>query len=150
MRGTKPRITINIIFKSILHTAGQGFVYTQAITRAGIESLGTGGSGNSRGIGTGGIGVIEIRSRIPLSAEDFSQDVTVGIRLPGELPVSTLFIRSIGDPTIGVENMFKAIPLRRLGTPEDVADVVAFFVSDDSRYLTGQVLSIDGGLTMIG
>ncbi|MDX1709324.1 MAG: SDR family oxidoreductase [Desulfobacterales bacterium] len=42
------------------------------------------------------------------------------------------------------------IPLRRLGEPEDVADVVAFFVSDDSRYLTGQVLSVDGGLTMIG
>jgi 2-hydroxycyclohexanecarboxyl-CoA dehydrogenase len=43
----------------------------------------------------------------------------------------------------------RAIPLKRLGTPEDVADVVSFFVSDDSRYLTGQVLSIDGGLTMI-
>ena len=42
------------------------------------------------------------------------------------------------------------IPLKRLGEPEDVADVVAFFVSDDSRYLTGQVLSVDGGLTMIG
>lgn len=48
------------------------------------------------------------------------------------------------------EAVTKAIPMRRLGTPEDVADVVAFFVSDDSRYLTGQVLSIDGGLTMIG
>jgi 2-hydroxycyclohexanecarboxyl-CoA dehydrogenase len=44
----------------------------------------------------------------------------------------------------------RAIPMRRLGLPEDVADVVAFFVGDDSRYLTGQVLSIDGGLTMIG
>ena len=44
----------------------------------------------------------------------------------------------------------RVIPMRRLGTPEDVADVVAFFVGDDSRYLTGQVLSIDGGLTMIG
>ncbi len=48
------------------------------------------------------------------------------------------------------EAVTKAIPLRRLGTPEDVADVVSFFVSDDARYLTGQVLSIDGGLTMIG
>ncbi len=44
----------------------------------------------------------------------------------------------------------RAIPMRRLGSPEDVADVVAFFVGEDSRYLTGQVLSIDGGLTMIG
>ncbi len=48
------------------------------------------------------------------------------------------------------EALSKVIPMRRIGTPEDVADVVAFFVSDDSRYLTGQVLSIDGGLTMIG
>ena len=48
------------------------------------------------------------------------------------------------------EAVMKAIPFRRLGTPEDVADVVAFFVSDDSRYVTGQVLSVDGGLTMIG
>src|SRR4030042_3787555 len=48
------------------------------------------------------------------------------------------------------EGVIKAIPLRRLGTPEDVADVVAFFVSDDARYITGQVLSVDGGLTMIG
>jgi 2-hydroxycyclohexanecarboxyl-CoA dehydrogenase len=47
------------------------------------------------------------------------------------------------------EAVTRVIPMRRLGTPEDVADVVAFFVSDDSRYLTGQVLSIDGGLTMI-
>lgn len=48
------------------------------------------------------------------------------------------------------EALSRVIPMRRLGTPEDVADVVAFFVSDASRYLTGQVLSIDGGLTMIG
>ncbi len=48
------------------------------------------------------------------------------------------------------EAVTRVIPLRRLGEPEDVADVVAFFVSDDSRYLTGQVLSVDGGLTMIG
>jgi 2-hydroxycyclohexanecarboxyl-CoA dehydrogenase len=48
------------------------------------------------------------------------------------------------------EAVTRAIPLRRLGKPEDVAEGVAFFVSDDSRYLTGQVLSIDGGLTMIG
>ena len=48
------------------------------------------------------------------------------------------------------EAVTRMIPLRHLGTPEEVADVVAFFVSDDSRYLTGQVLSADGGLTMIG
>jgi 2-hydroxycyclohexanecarboxyl-CoA dehydrogenase len=49
-----------------------------------------------------------------------------------------------------MEAVAKMIPMKRIGTPEDVADVVAFFVSEDARYITGQVLSIDGGLTMIG
>lgn len=77
-----------------------------------------------------------------------------GIRVnavsPG--PVQTDLWDSLHEGEKGkkvTEAVTRAIPLRRLGTPEDVADVVAFFVSDDSRYLTGQVLSIDGGLTMI-
>ena len=41
-----------------------------------------------------------------------------------------------------------SIPLGRFGTPEDVAGVVAFFASDDSAYVTGQVIDIDGGLVM--
>jgi 3-oxoacyl-[acyl-carrier protein] reductase len=40
------------------------------------------------------------------------------------------------------------IPLGRFGAPEDVANVVAFFASDDSAYVTGQVIDIDGGLVM--
>ena len=39
------------------------------------------------------------------------------------------------------------IPLGRRATPEDIADAVAFFASKDSRYITGQVLYVDGGLT---
>lgn len=77
-----------------------------------------------------------------------------GIRVnavsPG--PVQTELWDSLHEGEKGkkvTEAVTRAIPLRRLGTPEDVADVVAFFVSDDARYLTGQVLSIDGGLTMI-
>jgi 2-hydroxycyclohexanecarboxyl-CoA dehydrogenase len=77
-----------------------------------------------------------------------------GIRVnavsPG--PVQTDLWDSLHEGEKGkkvTEAVTRAIPLRRLGTPEDVADVVAFFVGDDSRYLTGQVLSIDGGLTMI-
>lgn len=40
------------------------------------------------------------------------------------------------------------IPLNKLGTPEDVANVIAFLASDDAKYITGQVLAIDGGMTM--
>lgn len=48
------------------------------------------------------------------------------------------------------EAICKAIPMGRIGAPEDVANVVAFLVGDDSSYMTGQVVSVDGGLTMIG
>jgi len=45
-------------------------------------------------------------------------------------------------------NYLKNIPLGRFGTPEDVANVVAFLASEDSNYITGQVIDIDGGLVM--
>jgi 3-oxoacyl-[acyl-carrier protein] reductase len=41
-----------------------------------------------------------------------------------------------------------AIPLGSLGSPEDVANVVLFLVSDSARYITGQVIQVDGGLVM--
>lgn len=42
----------------------------------------------------------------------------------------------------------EGIPMKRAGKPEDVAGLVAFFASDDARYLTGQTINIDGGLIM--
>jgi 2-hydroxycyclohexanecarboxyl-CoA dehydrogenase len=44
----------------------------------------------------------------------------------------------------------KGIPLRRIAKPEDIASAVAFFCSSDADYMTGQVLSVSGGYTMIG
>jgi len=43
----------------------------------------------------------------------------------------------------------KAIPWGRLGRPEDIARAVVFFASDDADYITGQTLSVSGGLTMV-
>lgn len=48
------------------------------------------------------------------------------------------------------DSLVKAIPFRRLARPEEVADAVLFFVSDHASYVTGQVLSVSGGLTMAG
>ncbi len=46
------------------------------------------------------------------------------------------------------DEIAKSIPLKRMGTPEDVANVVKFLASDDSSYITGQVINIDGGMLM--
>lgn len=46
------------------------------------------------------------------------------------------------------EKLYSQIPLGRLGSPEDVAKVVAFLCSKDADYITGQVISVDGGMTM--
>ncbi len=48
------------------------------------------------------------------------------------------------------EGLKRAIPLKRLGRPEDLEGIVAFLASDDSVFATGQVISISGGLTMHG
>jgi 3-oxoacyl-[acyl-carrier protein] reductase len=46
-----------------------------------------------------------------------------------------------------LEEVKKMIPMRRLGLASEVADLVSFLVSDKARYITGQVFTIDGGLT---
>ena len=46
------------------------------------------------------------------------------------------------------EEIAKKIPLKRMGTPQDVANVVKFLASSDSSYITGQVIHIDGGMLM--
>ena len=44
----------------------------------------------------------------------------------------------------------KAIPFRRFAKPEEIADAVVFFAGPDSTYVTGQVMSVSGGLTFAG
>ena len=46
------------------------------------------------------------------------------------------------------EKMLASIPLKRAGTASDVADAVVFLASDASSYITGQVIVVDGGMTM--
>jgi NAD(P)-dependent dehydrogenase (short-subunit alcohol dehydrogenase family) len=48
-----------------------------------------------------------------------------------------------------LDNYCKKVPMRRLGNPEDIAPTVAFLLSDDSRYITGQNIIVDGGWTAI-
>ena len=61
-----------------------------------------------------------------------------------EAPVLTLE----PDLTEEKEEIAKNIPLRRMGTPEDVANVVKFLAGEQSSYITGQVINVDGGMLM--
>src|SRR5438552_10916642 len=53
-----------------------------------------------------------------------------------------------GVPEAAIREMLQLIPARRNGTPEDIAEAVAFLASDAAAYITGQVLNVDGGLVM--
>lgn len=65
--------------------------------------------------------------------------------LPGLVP-GTRLTPTGGGPAELHARRGAVLPLRRVGTPDDVADVVAFFLSDLSRYVTGQWLAVDGGM----
>ena len=81
-----------------------------------------------------------------LAKELGSRNITVNVVAPGFVPTAlTEGILADGD---NLQRAVEATPLGRLGTPEDVAGAVVFFASDDASFITGQVLSVDGGLVM--
>ena len=71
--------------------------------------------------------------------------VTANCVSPG--PTDTELFASIGGEKLR-EALKKAIPLKRLGQPEDLANAVAFLASDEAAFITGQTVSVSGGLTM--
>lgn len=87
-----------------------------------------------------------------LARETARKDVRVNVVCPG--PTDTALLRSFtGDGEYGqkiYDGLKRAIPLKRLGQPEDIPGAVAFLASDDANFITGQVISVSGGLTMHG
>ena len=74
--------------------------------------------------------------------------INVNVVCPG--PTNTaLFHEMAGGNEKLASSLKQAIPLGRLGEPEDLAGAVAFLASDDASFVTGQTLSVSGGLTMI-
>ncbi|MFD1677247.1 3-oxoacyl-[acyl-carrier-protein] reductase [Alicyclobacillus fodiniaquatilis] len=73
-----------------------------------------------------------------------ARNITVNAVAPGY--ISTDMTEALGDEA--TTQMLSSIPLGRPGTPTDVAEVVAFLASDAARYMTGQVLNVDGGMVM--
>lgn len=73
--------------------------------------------------------------------------ITVNAICPGPTDTALLAEFAQGNEKL-IEALKKAIPMRRLGQPEDIAGAVAFMLSDDAGFITGQTLSVSGGLTM--
>jgi 2-hydroxycyclohexanecarboxyl-CoA dehydrogenase len=118
-----------------------------------IVSLGSdaGRVGNSGEVVYCGTKAAIMASSKALARELARYKVRVNCVSPG--PVQTDLLAGLHEGEKGaqiMEAVAKMIPMRRIGVPEDVANVVAFLVGADSGYLTGQVISVDGGLTMIG
>ncbi|HEY3076862.1 MAG TPA: SDR family oxidoreductase [Burkholderiales bacterium] len=87
-----------------------------------------------------------------LARELASKGVRLNVVCPGltETNMLTEFMKGAGNPEKLAEAYRRAIPVGRLGKPDDIPGAVLFFASDDADFITGQVLSVSGGLTMHG
>ena len=87
-----------------------------------------------------------------LAREHARHNITVNVVCPG--PTDTALFASYtegaGNPDRLLEAFTRAIPLGRIGQPEDLPGAILFFASGDASYVTGQVISVSGGLTMAG
>lgn len=87
-----------------------------------------------------------------LAREVARKGITVNVVCPG--PTDTPILRGfLGEGEAGqkvYDALVRAIPMKRVGQPEDIPGIVAFLASDEAEFITGQVLSVSGGLTMAG
>ena len=79
-----------------------------------------------------------------IAKELASRGVTVNLVAPGFIDTEMTAVL----PEAAREALLKSIPMARLGQPEDVARAVAFFAAEESGYITGQVLCVDGGMAV--
>jgi len=100
---------------------------------------GNGGQANYSASKAGLIGVTK-----SLAQETASREVRVNAIAPGYIATDMTAIL----PDKVKEAMLERIPLKRMGTPKDIANAALFLASDDSIYITGQVIPVDGGMFM--
>ena len=102
--------------------------------------VGIHGNGGQANYSASKAGLIAITKSLAL--EVASRGVRVNAVAPGFIDSQMTAVL----PQEAKDKMIGAIPLKRIGTPEDVAEAVLFFASDSSTYITGQVLPVDGGM----
>jgi 2-hydroxycyclohexanecarboxyl-CoA dehydrogenase len=87
-----------------------------------------------------------------LAREHSRHGITFNVVCPG--PTDTALLRTVTDSAANPEKLReafrRAIPMGRLGQPDDLVPAVLFFAAEDAAFVTGQVLSVSGGLTMAG
>lgn len=133
--------TLNTCHAVLPHMVEQG---GGSVVNLGSDAGRVGSSGEAVYAGAKG-GVIAFSKTI--ARELARSDVNVNVVCPG--PTDTAFFASMGgeNPKLR-EALTRAIPFRRLGQPDDVANAVVFLASDEASFITGQTLSVSGGLTM--
>jgi 3-oxoacyl-[acyl-carrier protein] reductase len=104
-----------------------------------IGLIGNAGQANYAAAKAGIIGFTKATAR-----EMASRNITVNAVAPGY--VETELTSVLGQQVR--EAILEAIPLGRIGTPQDVANIVCFLASDAAAYITGQTLAVDGGMVM--
>jgi len=87
-----------------------------------------------------------------LARETARSGITLNTVCPGptDTPLFDEFKAASADGARLADGLARAIPMRRLGRPDDYPGLVAFLLSDDAAYITGQTISVSGGLTMHG
>ena len=87
-----------------------------------------------------------------IAREHARHGITVNVVCPGPTQTALFedYKKGAGDPEKLVAAFTRSIPLGRIGQPDDLPGAILFFASDDAAYITGQVLSVSGGLTMNG
>ena len=104
-----------------------------------VGIMGNAGQTNYAAAKAGVIGFTKSAAR-----ELAARGITVNAVAPGFIATDM----TAAMPEKAKEATLAAIPLRRMGAPEDVANAVAFLVSDQASYITGQVVKVDGGMVM--
>ncbi|MBP8307631.1 MAG: 2-hydroxycyclohexanecarboxyl-CoA dehydrogenase [Burkholderiaceae bacterium] len=145
-------IAINLIGPMHLHHAVlPGMVERRAgrIVNVASDAARVGSSGEAVYAACKG-GIVAFSKTI--AREHARHGITVNVVCPGPTDTALFadFKQGAGNPEKLVAAFQRSIPLGRIGQPDDLPGAIVFFASDDAAFITGQVISVSGGLTMAG